>query len=96
MRVKWGNKNESVTFLVSGDSVEKHDEKLFLSILEKQVCDRDILRQVVHARIAEATMKMHDKCEEVVGLKERLADKSIWGWVKRFFSVPLTCPSSKI
>ncbi len=88
MKVKWGKKNESVTFYITGEPTEQHDEKLFLSILEKQVCDREILRQVVRARIGEAQAKMHAKCLEVVHLKEQLESKSIWRRIVRFFLSP--------
>ncbi len=84
MRVKWGNKNESVTFEVQGTGAEKHDEILFLSILEKQACDREILQMVVRARIAEAQHKMHEKCEELARLKE----KTILGRIKKFIFSP--------
>ncbi len=81
MKVKWGNKNESVTFLVTEIAEERSDEKLFLYILEKQVCDREILQVLVRARIGEAQSSMNTACRELNNLKE----KSLWGWLRRVF-----------
>ncbi len=99
MKVKWGSKNESVTFLITGEAEGRSDEKLFLSILEKQVCDREILRRVVRERISNAQTKMHAKCLEVNSLKssmntacrelnslkESLEKKGFWSRIVRFF-----------
>ncbi len=71
MRVKWGNNNESLTLTVTGSNASRNDEQLFLSIIEKQVCDREVLRQIVSARISEAQAKMHKACEELARLKEQ-------------------------
>lgn len=84
MKINWGNKNESVTFSITGEGEVNHDEKLFLSILEKQVCDREILRQVVRGRIKEAQRKMHEKCNEVVSLKKKLDSKFFMDKILRF------------
>ncbi len=71
MRVKWGDNNETLTLSVTGENFQKSDEKLFLSVLEKQVCDREVLRQVVTARVSDAQTKMHKACEELARLKEQ-------------------------
>ncbi len=87
MKVKWGNKNESIIFYITGEPEERSEEKLFLSILEKQVCDREVLRQVVRTRIGESRASMHAKCLEVVHLKEMLKSKSLIARILRFIGI---------
>ncbi len=83
MKINWGNNNQILTLSVTGEGHEQHDEKLFLSILEKQVCDREILRQVSRSRVSCAQAKMHKACEELAQLKKQ---KSFWFWFKNLLS----------
>ena len=88
MKIKWGNKNESVTFTVTGShGAEMHDDKLFLSILEKQVCDRAILQQAVRDRVLDVQQMLHGKCKEIIALQERLEDETIVGRVRRYLGI---------
>ena len=84
MRVKWGNKNESLTISVDGLEWEKHDAKLFLSIIEKQVCDRGLLRQVMRSRLGEAADATNRARTELRILKET---KSLICKIRKFFSM---------
>ncbi len=83
MKINWGNNNEILTLSVTGENFERSDEKLFLSILEKQVCDREILRQMVRARVGNAQAKMHKACTELAELKKQ---KTFWNWFKNLLS----------
>ncbi len=82
MKVKWGNNNESITFSVTGDDCARRDEKRFLAVLEKQVCDRSIFTTAVKHAMANISRELDKSRRELKSLKEQ----SIWGWTKRLFS----------
>ncbi len=82
MRVQWGHKNESLTIYAQGLEYEKHDDKLFLSIIEKQCCDRFLLRQVMRARMGDAYDDAKRARKELAKLKEA---KSLICKIKKFF-----------
>ncbi len=81
MIIEWGNNNAKLT-IVATDSYYK----LFLSIIEKQVCDRGVYIQAVESRLKDTQSKMHSKCNEVIELKDLIHTmklKSIMGWIRR-------------
>ncbi len=82
MKVKWGNKNESLTI-----SANNSFDKLFLSIIEKQVCDRGVYVNAIESRLADTQKKMHEKCNEVVSLQAKLKDNSLRGKINKFLGL---------
>ncbi len=82
MRIKWGNENTVLT-LTAGNSFDK----LYLSIVEKQVCDRGVYVKIIESRLTDTQKKMHAKCNEVLQLRAELESKTIIGWIRRFLSI---------
>ncbi len=96
MRVQWGTNNESITLFATGASESKHFDKLHLAIIEKQVCFMYQYKSTMAEAVNVAQNKMHAKNNEVLELKAKLKERTLWGWIKSFFSVPETCPSTKM
>lgn len=79
MRVEWGNKNESILISATGNGTNLTDDKLFLSILHKQVCDRHILQRRADQQILAAQSVMYKRQAELSALKA----KTLWAWIRR-------------
>ncbi len=85
MRVKWGNKNESITFeTTEKEGYQKNDEKRFLAVLEKQVCNRGIYEVAIKYRVADVERQLRKKDQEI----QRLKDRTLWGRIKSVFFSP--------
>lgn len=82
MLIEWGNNNAKLT-IIATDSYDK----LFLSIIEKQVCDRGVYVSAIKGRVEDAQKKMHEKSGAIVDLRARLHSKSIMSRIRRLFGL---------
>ena len=82
MKVEWGNKNESLTVTANNSY-----DKLFLSIIGKQVCARGVYVDHIESRLKDTQKKMYAKCNEVVSLQTKLKDNSIRGKINKFLGL---------
>jgi hypothetical protein len=82
MKIKWGNKNDSLTI-----TADNSYDKLFLSIIEKQVCDRGVYVISIQSRLSDAQKKMHEKCNKVVELETLLKERSLRGRIYKLLGL---------
>ncbi len=82
MRVEWGKNYDELTLIASDNY-----DRLFLSIIEKQVCDRGVYIVAVESRLKDTQQKMHAKCTEVKELKDQLYSKSLIGTIQRLLGI---------
>jgi hypothetical protein len=87
MRVKWGNKNESLTLTIGGgldgSDVSRDFDKMILGNVEKQMCD-------VHLYKAQMARRAHIAELEVKCLEADLEKgKNLWRFLWRFIKWPV-------
>lgn len=79
---KWGTNNGTLTLIADGS----HD-KLFLAIIEKQVCDRGVYLSAVESQITDVQVKLHEKCLNIVELEIKLHSKTLAGRLRRLLGM---------
>jgi hypothetical protein len=88
MRVKWGNKNESLTLTVGGglmnSDVSIDFDKMVLANVEKQMCDVHLFKTHMAKRADIAELEL--KCLEADIEK----GKNLWRFLWRFIKWPVS------
>ncbi len=85
MRIQWGTNNQSITLFATGSGDTYKFDKLHLALIEKQVCDMYQYKSTMVERVLAEQKKMNEKCGIIADLKERLKNRTIWGWITRNF-----------
>jgi hypothetical protein len=87
MKVKWGNKNESLTLTVGGalltSDVTITFEKMILASIERQVCDIHVYKTHMAKRVDVAELEL--KCLQADVEK----GKNLWLFLWRFIKWPV-------
>jgi len=81
VKIQWSNNNKSLTLTASDNY-----DRLFLSIIDKQVCDRGVYVASVESRLKDAQSKMHETCDELARLKEA---RTLISRIRKFFSMEI-------